>query len=92
MFSVGPLWVRVFVSLHPIPVGASTPYRTWSPCGRLSSHIPNHCCLFSSCAVTALRPDSIERASRLVILKQPVVTLASWLTYSCSSSIWPIIP
>ena len=87
MFSVGPLWVRAFVSLRPIPVRASTTYRAWSPCGRLSSRITNRRCLFSSCAVAALRLDSIERASRLVVLKQPVVALAFWLTSSCSSSV-----
>jgi len=69
------------VSLRPISVGAPTIPRAWSPCGRLSSRSPNRLCLFSSWVTAAPRPDSFPSAPRFVVLKQPVVALASWLDW-----------
>jgi len=96
VLSVLPAEARIFVSLRPISVGAPTMPRAWSPCGKLSSRRPSRCCLFSSCVAAALSPDSIERAPRLVVRKQPVVARASGLTSSWSSSAadcaWNVVP
>ena len=78
--------------LRPIAVGAPTTLRACSPSGRLSNGNPNRRCLFFSCAVAALSSDPIDRAPRLVVRKQPVVALASWLTNSCSSFAWVMEP
>jgi len=80
------------LSLHPITVSAPKTSRAWSPHVRVSSRSPSCRCLLSNCTVAALSPDSINIAPRLVVRKQPLVTHTSWLTSSCSSSVWPMVP